>query len=128
MGAGTADNGTNIISRRATPNEAGIFTRHRTATAATAGANGTSTGLFGISRSVSTEYIVRVGQANTTVTQTSQTPIDRQMAVFASQGASTPFGFGTGRYQFYWQGSALDMALLESRINTYLTAIAAAIP
>jgi hypothetical protein len=50
------------------------------------------------------------------------------MAVFAAQGSATAFGWTDARLQFYWQGSALNMALLESRINTYLTAIAAAIP
>jgi hypothetical protein len=129
IGAGITDAGSSLILRRGTPNDAGIAVRSQTATGDTSlSAAGTTTGLVGISRAASASYTARVGGSNSTITQASQTPLDRQMAVFATQGVSAPFGFIDGRLQFYWQGSALNMALLEARISTYLTAIAAAIP
>jgi hypothetical protein len=128
MGAGTIDTGTNQINRRAAPSDSEIVTRSRTGTAATGITTGTATGLFGISRSASGSYTVRSNATNNTITQASQTPLDRIVAVYATQGASAPINFADARLQFYWQGSAVNMALLESRINTYLTAIAAAIP
>jgi hypothetical protein len=82
------------------------------------------TGLFGASRSLSREYIYRLGGSNSTAVQTSQTPSNSNMLIFAaiSNGIYT-----NRRIFFYSIGEALDLALLDSRVTALINAYDAAI-
>jgi len=101
--------------------------RNRNGTADNFLATGTQSGLFGLSRSASTEFVGRNNQTSTTFSRTSQTPFNGNLFVYArnSSGAGV---FVTSRLAFYSIGESLNLALLESRISTLITAIGAAIP
>jgi hypothetical protein len=87
-------------------------------------ANTATTGLRGMSRSLSTEYIIRSNGSNSTAVQASQTPTNSNIIIFA---APTNASYGTHRLQFYSIGEALDLALLDSRVTALMNAYDAAI-
>jgi hypothetical protein len=83
------------------------------------------TGLYGASRSNSSNFILRTPNlGSTTVTQASSAVKSGLFRIF-----STPFGgAGNSRLAFYSIGGSLDLALLDSRVTTLVNDIAAAIP
>jgi hypothetical protein len=94
---------------------------HRTA--------GTSVaGFLGVSRSVSTGYAMRNGGASYPQTQNATTPLAEPTFVFARAYAGGAGQYSNGRLRWYSIGSAIDLALLESRLTTLSAAIEAAIP
>jgi len=108
------DIGTSTRCRRA-----GTAVQNRSrATSGTNISGGYVAGLIGSSRHVSTEFITRCNGSNTTTTVTSTE---------AAGTAYSEFGGGTPRHYGAWEGKAVNLTNLESRVNTYLAAIAAAI-
>ena len=85
-----------------------------------------ATGFLGASRAVSNFYLIRANGATiTTVNQVSGAPGAVELNWFAAAAGTT---FSNGRLQFASAGYALDLALLEARVSTLITAIGAAIP
>jgi hypothetical protein len=93
------------------------FVRSRSETFITL--SGTPAGLVAVSRSASSEYISRNGGVSATQTVTSQTPANREIALFALMQSSNSTGtlFTTGRLAFYSIGESLDLALLDTRVT-----------
>lgn len=98
--------------------------RSRNTSAGIVISGGNVIGFRGISRSSSTGYSDRLAGTTRTATITSQSPLNANIFVF-SRGAAS---FSTDRISFYSVGEALDLSLLESRVNALVAAIGAAIP
>jgi hypothetical protein len=101
---------------------ADLFTRNRQATSQRTD-GGASTGFIATNRSSSANYLMRFGAANTTITQTSESPGGANILVFAHDANATD-----ARLAFYSIGESLDLVLLDTRVTTLINAIAAAIP
>ena len=84
------------------------------------------TGFVGTARSGSSSYVRRTGNASSTITRTSQIPGSTDITILRFN-FGTP-EYGSSRISFYSIGEALDLALLDSRVSTLMTAIGAAIP
>ena len=80
---------------------------------------------MGMSRSASGYYIFRVAGSTDTMYEASQTPYNADVAVFWRTDGT---GYSDGRLSFYSIGEALDLALLDTRVSTLMTDLAAAIP
>ena len=115
MGAGGANTGASTIASTT------AGTRNRNATASSPALAG-FTGYVGTSRSSSASYTRRVNSANTSVTQTSETPINANIFVFRTSVA--PSTETNARMSFYHIGESLDLALLDARLATYMSSIA----
>jgi YD repeat-containing protein len=123
LGAGPGtDNGTNVIVM-ASATTATFRNRSSTGT----GVTDTYAGLVGHSRSASGSYTIRVNGADTTASVTSQTPRNENVLVFRRSGAGSP-SYTQSRLAFYSIGESLDLALLDTRVDALIDAIAAAIP
>jgi len=87
----------------------------------------TTTGFWGASRGISTSFLYRYAGATTSVTNTSTATPVGNLAIYSrdSTGAISVFN---GRFSFYSIGQNLDLALLDTRVSTLMTALAAAIP
>ena len=79
--------------------------------------------LVAMSRNVSTSFVFRSARANTTVSQSSQTPTLSNITLYFGDGA-----FSDARLAFYSIGEALDLALLDARVTTLMSDLATAIP
>jgi hypothetical protein len=84
-----------------------------------------TTGFKGSSRSLSTSYIARSGSSNSTFNVTSASGVSSNITVFRndSQAANSD-----ARLSFYSIGESLNLALLDTRVSTLMTELAAAIP
>jgi hypothetical protein len=83
-------------------------------------------GFKGTNRSSSSQFNTRSGGSNFTYSVASTTRLSANIAVFSrSVAVSIP---SNGRYSFYSLGESLDLALLDTRVSTLMTALAAAIP
>jgi hypothetical protein len=90
---------------------------------------GNPTGFIGLRRSSSSTHVRRIGGADTSVGQTSEAPHNGNVLVFARNSATNVAGlFSNGRMAFYSIGESLDLALLDTRVSTLMTDLAAAIP
>ena len=109
-----------------------LFSRCRNQTIDSANAgSGESTGLIGLARSASGSYGFRYGQATATVTKTSETPLAKNVFVFASADFVSGVAAATyanARLAFYSIGESLDLALLDARVTALITAFGVAIP
>ena len=81
-------------------------------------------GLIGTNRSNSTQIVSRGNQISTTSSATSQTPQNQVLRVFTNGNG---LNGSAGRIAFYSIGESLDLALLDNRVSTLMTALAAAI-
>ena len=101
-----------------------LIGRNRNTTVSThASASRTTLGFFGNSRSVSSEYILRGNGTNSTFAIASDSRAPRNVTVFARAGAFLT----NARLSFYSIGSAIDLALLDTRVGTLMTDLDAAI-
>ena len=83
-------------------------------------------GLTAVSRSLFTSYIHRSAGFNTSITVSSQVPANSSIFVFRQNaGASL---YSNARLSFYSIGESLDLALLDARVTTLMSDLAAAIP
>jgi hypothetical protein len=84
-----------------------------------------STGFMGISRSESSSYVLRNNATNfvKTVASTNNTS-DLNGKIFSSR---TNTLYVNARFSFYSIGQSLDLALLDTRVSTLMTDLAAAI-
>jgi hypothetical protein len=101
--------------------------RNRSSTIFSPSATG-FTGFHGTSRNISSNYTYRRIGSSQVVTQTSQTPVSRNIGVFCSIGGTGPIGYSTPRMSFYHIGESVDLEKLDSRVTTLMSNIATAIP
>jgi hypothetical protein len=88
-------------------------------------------GFWGTNRSISTACDQRYNGLNYTESVASSTPYNVMLTVFGRSGSLTPTSatqLSNARISFYSIGESLDLALLDSRVSTLMTALAAAIP
>lgn len=97
-------------------------TRCRNSTSNTGFTN--AAGFTGLSRNTSANYLRRNNSTTETVTSTSQIPQDGLLAIYRS-GTT---GYSAQRVSYYSIGEYLDLAKLDTRVSTLMTALAAAIP
>jgi hypothetical protein len=83
-----------------------------------------STGFYGISRSVSTDVITRVNAASQTIALASASPLSEPLFIYKRESDQQ----SDARLAFYSIGESLDLALLDTRVSTLISAIDAAIP
>ena len=83
-------------------------------------------GLVGMSRSVSTSYLVRGGSINETSSTTTDGNIAASLAVFRRQ-VNNPL-YNNARLAFYSIGEGVDLALLDARVTTLVNTFASTIP
>jgi hypothetical protein len=77
---------------------------------------------YGISRSDSSKFSVRIGGTNYLPVLASEAPASQLIRVFEMAGRTN------ARLAFYSIGESLDLALLDTRVTALMTAIGAAIP
>ena len=83
----------------------------------------------GGSRSSSSQETRRNNGINTIFANLSLAPPALNYFVFACNQDGSPVGFAdTGRFAFYSIGESLDLALLDNRVSTLISDLAAAIP
>lgn len=87
---------------------------------------GSSVGLIGVSRASSASYQIRFGSLSRTANFVSFAPSSAFYEVF--RGRISPDTYSDARLAFYSIGESLDVALLDSRVSTLISALAAAIP
>jgi len=101
---------------------------HDATTATSTGNLHTANGLFGASRSSSSNYVLRGSGINETITVASNPPSSNNMFVFARNLDGSPNLYSDARLSFYSIGESLTLSLLEARVSTLMSAFAAAIP
>lgn len=112
-----------ILAFTATAGNA-MIGRSRNSTVSThPSATRTTIGFFGNSRSISSEYTLRGNGTNSTFAVASNSRSVDNVSVFARAGAQ----FTNARLSFYSIGSAIDLALLNTRVSTLMTDLDAAI-
>jgi hypothetical protein len=123
-GFGTADDGLNLTTAANWPFRSRI-------SAFDAAAQGTrslatATGFAGLSRAASGTITTRVAASNETVTTISTAPTAETYGVFARRRTDTGTidAYTSSRLAWYSIGENLDLSLLESRLATYMAAIA----
>lgn len=82
-------------------------------------------GFIGSSRGNATSIVSRGNAQTFNSSINSQTPSSESLHIFSNTAGSN---LTTGRISFYSIGESLDIALLDSRVSTLMTALAAAIP
>lgn len=100
-------------------------TRSRSANVYSIPTSSALTGFIGSSRVVSTSYSVRAAGSTNTASEASQTPNSGNIFVFSRLNGASPTN---ARLAFYSIGESLDLALLETRVTTLMSALTAAIP
>lgn len=118
IGNGTTDTGVVLISGSPTA----TFFRFKSPTVTTVGAVVDSS-LIGATRSASESYTYRLSGTSGTANTASQTPRSSSLFLYQSIGS-----YANARLSFYSIGEAIDLALLESRVATLMTALNSAIP
>lgn len=119
-GAGANEFGANNIGRAA-----GLFFRNRNGTTTDVSGAAGATGFLGTSRSSSTTHDLRANGSTQQSTRTSQTPFNGNVFVFST--TSNNFR-ANARFSFYSIGESLNLALLDARLVTLMSALSAAIP
>jgi hypothetical protein len=90
---------------------------------------GNTTGCKGISRANSSTALVRTGGVTTSNTQASLAEtITSNIAIFADNYNNSVSTYTNARLAFYSIGESLDLALLDARVTTLISAYAAALP
>ena len=118
--ASTTQTGDNNFGRTGST----LFSRSRTSTAFV-GDSGTTTGLIGINRSGSTNYIFRAAGSDRPLAQSSEVPHNSTIHVYSGPTGAIP---SDARIAFYSIGESLNLALLDARVTDLINAFAAAIP
>lgn len=97
------------------------------ATSTVAPFNSPGLGFLGVSRASSSQYTARVEGASYAIVNTSNTTVGESIHVFQRNfaGFSIPID---ARLAFYSIGESLDLAALDTRVSSLITAIGAAIP
>jgi hypothetical protein len=122
IGAGSSSTGSTVIGRL--QNSGQLYFQARTGTAVLVN---NSAGFHAVSRNTSASFVRRLSGTSATVTSASQSPFTtHNFSLF--RDLQTNVAWSNGRQSFWSAGESLDLALLETRVSTLLTAIGAAIP
>lgn len=105
-------------------NAGGLGLRVNSSTSYSSGGN-LNNNLIGVGRNNSNQINTRTNKSSQTVSNTSTTPTSHNQQVFCAANSTS---FSGGRISFYSIGESLDLALLDSRVSTLMTDLAAAIP
>ena len=97
-------------------------------TASTVASATPAIGLYGASRSLSTEFRARVATSTSTQVVSSDGLNSGNFFVFARNTGGTALIHSNWRIAFYSIGESLDLALLDARVTTLVNALSAAIP
>jgi hypothetical protein len=126
--AGTVNTPFDLIDTYGTSGRFRVFLRSDTAVTSSASATNVS-GFMGGSRTSSTAVNLRLSSATESFSgNTSSAPATNNIYIFARANVTTPQLLSDSRLAFYSIGESLTLSLLDSRVSTLLTAIAAAIP
>jgi hypothetical protein len=120
IGNGVGGTGSTQIFSNRSSGQNSIVTRSRTSGTAYIYTGGDATGFIGHTRSSSANFISRVAGASTTTTATSEAIEVGNSFVFARNSGGSPANYTGARIAFYSVGANLDLALLESRLSTYM--------
>lgn len=90
-------------------------------------ANGTILNYIGLTRASSTSYSFRIAGTTSSITATSAVPTSETLNVFRINRSSSNL-YINARMSFYSIGEAVDLALLNTRLTTLMSALATAIP
>ena len=101
----------------------GITHRNRSNSQNTVSGAQTATGLLSMNRSNASGFNYRHGGSTGTFARVSQIPFNGNIHVYANEAAI----FNNCRLAFYSIGESLDLALLDARVTTLITAIGAAL-
>jgi hypothetical protein len=122
IGAGAVESGSSQIGLSI--NSPQVFVRSRCANGFFNLTGGNSTGVFGINRSSSSEYILRIDGNNININENSQTAVNSSIFVFARNnnrlGGISPSAYTDARINFYSIGESIDLALLDARVTTLI--------
>ena len=127
IGTTAAANGQTIING---VNDGTLFCRSRSTDSISSpniSGQGNTTGFKGAARTSSSQANARSGGASYTQDQTSSAPTAENYGIFA-RTPSSPALYSSDRLAFYSIGESLDLALLDARVTTLISAIGAAIP
>jgi hypothetical protein len=125
IGAGdTTDAGATRIGTT-TASATTLVPRSRNTTPNTQAGGSLAIGFAGISRNTASGYTARGANVNYSITQSSQTPYNGNVYVFAFNGVNQ---FSNARLAFYSIGESLNLALLDARVTDLINAFGAAIP
>jgi hypothetical protein len=119
-GGGSDSGATHLLSDRTSNNF--VVWRNRSSSFFT-NSPGTQIGFIGHTRSQSTDYVTRSSGTNTARVNTSSTPFNANVFVFARNASGLSFP-SSARLAWYSVGETLGLALLDARLTTYMTAIA----
>jgi hypothetical protein len=108
----------------------GFFTAAVNSSTLYSGPSGSAqpTGFVGVARNSSSQITVRYGGVNYTFSSTSATPISLNYYLFARNVSGSPSQGTDAGISAYGSGKAVDLALMNARVSTLLTDLAAAIP
>lgn len=126
MASSSSNTGQNYMDTNTTTN-----TRfaNRDALSAPAVAATTAAGLYGHSRSNSSQISYRCPQGNGTSFSASQTPESRNVFLYTRSNEGLSFSqWSAARLAFYSIGEAIDLAKLDARVTALINAFGAAIP
>jgi len=123
IGSGTDEFNNNMARTGGNPNN--MSTRSRSVNTPVVG-GGIATGFVGTSRSASGSYGFRFGGVIETVSASSNAPSSNRVGVFYNSATTT--AYTDARLAFYSIGESINLAQLDSRVSTLITAINAAIP
>jgi len=101
----------------------GSFAACRNNTSTGSGAKAVS--LYGVSRNISSQFVIRLNNKSVTHSRISETPKNANLFIFSAPSNTL---FLSDRLSFYSVGESLDLAALDSRVSTLMTDLAAAIP
>jgi hypothetical protein len=82
-------------------------------------------GMIATNRSSGTSFVYRLSGTNTSLSSVSQAPRSANVIIFATENGNVPTN---ARLAFYSIGESLDLALLDARVTTLITAFGVAIP
>jgi hypothetical protein len=105
---------------------ANMLIRSRSSSLDTGTGAGSSIGFIGVNRENSASFVFRSSGSNTSLTRASSTPSAQNIGIF--NRIPDLGGYCNGRLAFYSIGEALDLALLDARLATLMSDLAAAIP
>lgn len=126
IGRGAGGSGACVFGRL-NNNSTSLYSRHHSGTADTISSAGSATGFIGSSRSGSANYTFRHSGSSSTVTRTSQSPLNGNISVLNDLSDVSGGSASAGRVAFYSIGSAIDLSLLDTRVSALYTDIGAAI-
>ena len=114
------------VSQIASSNDSGVSNNDLVIRCQTRNANiisdqGSVEDFTGVSRELSTEYLVQYGASSTTITRASQAPANQIISLFGSPAVSKT----NARFATFHIGRSLDMPTLRGLQNTLISEIAA---